>query len=142
MTSLSVTAKRQVTLKRDLLQHLGVQPSERIDFDKLPDGELRVRAARPSGTIMSDLLIDPETLPSSRWVEEIDDLVGGISRRKSVISENNGYDVTWVVSNKMVFSRRALHALWELEQKYHLSSYVESSDKDRLIFKVISDTTR
>ncbi|GHU08451.1 hypothetical protein FACS1894158_17740 [Betaproteobacteria bacterium] len=51
MTSLSVTAKGQVTLKRDLLQHLGVRPGERIDFDKLPGGELRVRAARPDGTI-------------------------------------------------------------------------------------------
>ncbi len=51
MASLAVTAKGQVTLKRDLLQHLGVKPGERIDFDKLPGGELRLRAARPAGTI-------------------------------------------------------------------------------------------
>lgn len=51
MSSLTVTAKGQVTLKRDLLQHLGVEPGERIDFEKLPGGELRVRAARPTGTI-------------------------------------------------------------------------------------------
>lgn len=51
MTSLSVTVKGQVTLKRDLLHHLGVKPGERIDFEKLPGGELRVRAARPTGTI-------------------------------------------------------------------------------------------
>ena len=51
MSSLAVTAKGQVTLKRDLLQHLGVEPGERIDFEKLPGGELRVRAARPTGTI-------------------------------------------------------------------------------------------
>lgn len=51
MTSLAVTMKGQVTLKRDLLQHLGIKPGERIDFDKLPGGELRVRAARPTGTI-------------------------------------------------------------------------------------------
>ena len=51
MTSLAVTMKGQVTLKRDLLQHLGIKPGERIDFDKLPGGELRIRAARPSGTI-------------------------------------------------------------------------------------------
>jgi antitoxin component of MazEF toxin-antitoxin module len=43
--------KGQVTLKRDLLQHLGIKPGERVEFDKLPDGELRVRAARPAGTI-------------------------------------------------------------------------------------------
>ncbi|MCJ2118213.1 AbrB/MazE/SpoVT family DNA-binding domain-containing protein [Methylobacterium sp. J-001] len=51
MASLAVTVKGQVTLKRDLLQHLGVKPGERIDFEKLPAGELRVRAARPIGTI-------------------------------------------------------------------------------------------
>ena len=51
MTSLAVTVKGQVTLKRDLLQHLGIKPGERVDFEKLPGGELRVRAARPAGTI-------------------------------------------------------------------------------------------
>jgi bifunctional DNA-binding transcriptional regulator/antitoxin component of YhaV-PrlF toxin-antitoxin module len=53
MTSLTVTMKGQITLKRDLLQHLGVKPGERIDFDKLPGGELRVKAARPAGDIDS-----------------------------------------------------------------------------------------
>jgi antitoxin PrlF len=51
VASLTVTAKGQVTLKRDLLQHLGVQPGEQVDLEKLPGGELRVRAARPTGTI-------------------------------------------------------------------------------------------
>lgn len=51
MTSLAVTMKGQVTLKRDLLQHLGVKPGERVEFDKMPGGELRVKAARPAGTI-------------------------------------------------------------------------------------------
>jgi len=43
--------KGQITLKRDLLHHLGIKPGERIDFDKLPNGELRIRAARPTGSI-------------------------------------------------------------------------------------------
>jgi bifunctional DNA-binding transcriptional regulator/antitoxin component of YhaV-PrlF toxin-antitoxin module len=51
MASLTVTAKGQVTLRRDLLQHLGIKPGERVDLEKLPGGELRVRAARPTGTI-------------------------------------------------------------------------------------------
>jgi antitoxin PrlF len=53
VASQTVTAKGQVTLKRDLLQHLGVKPGERIDFDKLPGGALRIRAARPDGGIDS-----------------------------------------------------------------------------------------
>ncbi|NLS19091.1 AbrB/MazE/SpoVT family DNA-binding domain-containing protein [Rhizobium sp. P40RR-XXII] len=51
MASLAVTAKGQITLKRDLLQHLGIKPGDRINFEKLPDGELRVRAARATGSI-------------------------------------------------------------------------------------------
>lgn len=51
MASLIVTAKGQVTLKRDLLKHLGVEPGERIDIEKLPGGELRIRAAQPTGSI-------------------------------------------------------------------------------------------
>jgi antitoxin PrlF len=51
VNSLTVTAKGQVTLKRDLLRHLGIRPGERVDLEKLPGGELRVRAARPAGTI-------------------------------------------------------------------------------------------
>ncbi len=51
MTPQTVTAKGQVTLKRDLLHHLGVKPGGRIAFYKLPGGELRVRAVRPTGRI-------------------------------------------------------------------------------------------
>lgn len=51
MTSLTVTSKGQVTLKRDLLNHLGIKPGERITLDKLPGGELRIRAAGKTGSI-------------------------------------------------------------------------------------------
>jgi antitoxin PrlF len=51
MTKLTVTAKGQVTLKQDLLKHLGVSPGEKIEADKLPDGRIVVRAAAQDGTI-------------------------------------------------------------------------------------------
>jgi AbrB family looped-hinge helix DNA binding protein len=54
MTTLTVTAKGQVTLRKDLLKHLGVHPGEKITVDKLPDGRIEVKAARPIGKI-SDL---------------------------------------------------------------------------------------
>ncbi|MCO5731057.1 AbrB/MazE/SpoVT family DNA-binding domain-containing protein [Rhizobium sp. SSA_523] len=53
MASLTVTVKGQVTLKRDLLQHLGVRPGERIELEKMPGGELRVTAAKAQGSIDS-----------------------------------------------------------------------------------------
>jgi bifunctional DNA-binding transcriptional regulator/antitoxin component of YhaV-PrlF toxin-antitoxin module len=52
MRTLTVTAKGQVTLRKDLLRHLGVQPGEQIAMDKLPDGRIEVRAARPAGNIL------------------------------------------------------------------------------------------
>jgi bifunctional DNA-binding transcriptional regulator/antitoxin component of YhaV-PrlF toxin-antitoxin module len=51
MTVLTVTAKGQVTLRKDVLLHLGVQPGEKISVDKLPNGRIEVKAARPSGKI-------------------------------------------------------------------------------------------
>jgi len=51
MSALAVSMKGQVTLKRDLLQYLGIKPGERIELDKLPGGELRLRAERPMGSI-------------------------------------------------------------------------------------------
>ena len=51
MPTLTVTAKGQVTLKQDLLKHLGVQPGQKIEADKLPDGRIVVKAAAQDGSI-------------------------------------------------------------------------------------------
>ncbi|PWB80558.1 MAG: transcriptional regulator [Methylocystaceae bacterium] len=51
MSTLTVTAKGQVTLRKDILKHLGVHPGDKIAVDKLPDGRIEVRAARPVGKI-------------------------------------------------------------------------------------------
>jgi len=51
MSTLTVTAKGQVTLRKDILKHLGVHPGEKISVDKLPDGRLEIKAARPTGKI-------------------------------------------------------------------------------------------
>ena len=51
MSKLTITAKGQVTLKQDLLKHLGVSPGEKIEADKLPDGRIVVSAAAQDGAI-------------------------------------------------------------------------------------------
>jgi bifunctional DNA-binding transcriptional regulator/antitoxin component of YhaV-PrlF toxin-antitoxin module len=43
---LKVTSKGQVTLRKDLLRHLGVQPGDEILVDQLPEGRIQVKAAR------------------------------------------------------------------------------------------------
>ena len=51
MTKLTITAKGQVTLKQELLNHLGVGPGEKIEADKLPDGRIVVRPVAQEGVI-------------------------------------------------------------------------------------------
>ncbi len=51
MSKLTVTAKGQVTLRKDLLEHLGVRRGEKVSIEKLPDGRIELRAARPTGKI-------------------------------------------------------------------------------------------
>jgi antitoxin component of MazEF toxin-antitoxin module len=46
LTRLKITAKGRITLKPDLLKHLGVSPGEEIETDKLPNGQIALRAAR------------------------------------------------------------------------------------------------
>lgn len=51
MTTLTVTARGQVTFRKEVLQHLGIRPGEKIELDLLPDGRGVLRAARQTGTI-------------------------------------------------------------------------------------------
>ena len=51
MATLTVTARGQVTFRKDVLQHLGIRPGEKIELDLLPDGRAALKAARPASTI-------------------------------------------------------------------------------------------
>jgi bifunctional DNA-binding transcriptional regulator/antitoxin component of YhaV-PrlF toxin-antitoxin module len=51
MTTLTVTARGQVTFRKDILQHLGIRPGEKIELDLLPDGRGMLKAVRQTGMI-------------------------------------------------------------------------------------------
>jgi len=51
MATLTVTAKGQITLRKELLEHLGVHPGEKITVNMLPDGRVQMKAERPTGKI-------------------------------------------------------------------------------------------
>jgi bifunctional DNA-binding transcriptional regulator/antitoxin component of YhaV-PrlF toxin-antitoxin module len=55
MKTLTVTERGQVTFRKDVLQHLGIRPGEKIEWEKQPDGAIMLRAARPLGEIDSFL---------------------------------------------------------------------------------------
>ena len=51
MTSLTVTSKGQVTLRKQLLAHLGVRPGQRVSVEMLPEGRIQIQAEHPQGSI-------------------------------------------------------------------------------------------
>ena len=51
MTTLTVTARGQVTFRKDVLQHLGIRPGDKIELDLLPDGRGVLKAARPAADL-------------------------------------------------------------------------------------------
>lgn len=53
MATLTVTARGQVTFRKNVLRHFGVKPGEKIELDLLPGGRGVIRAARPTGSIES-----------------------------------------------------------------------------------------
>lgn len=83
MSTLTVTAKGQVTLRKDLLQHLGVQPGDKIVVDKLPDGRIEVKAARPAGAISDVFNLLKREKGASLSIEEINRIAArGWARRQ------------------------------------------------------------
>jgi AbrB family looped-hinge helix DNA binding protein len=55
MSTLKVTAKGQVTLRKDVLKHLGVCPGDQVAVDLLPGGRIEVRGTKKTGRF-SDLV--------------------------------------------------------------------------------------
>jgi bifunctional DNA-binding transcriptional regulator/antitoxin component of YhaV-PrlF toxin-antitoxin module len=51
MAIVSTTSRGQVTLRKEILQHVGVKPGEKLEIELLPGGEFRGRAVRKQGKI-------------------------------------------------------------------------------------------
>ncbi|HVT26186.1 MAG TPA: AbrB/MazE/SpoVT family DNA-binding domain-containing protein [Rhizomicrobium sp.] len=73
MTVLTVTTRGQVTFRKDVLQHLGIRPGEKIEVDKRPDGEVVLKAARPVGKIDNFLGLLANKTKKVATIEEINE---------------------------------------------------------------------
>jgi len=51
LMTLTVTARGQLTLKKEVLQHLGIRPGDEIDLDLLPDASGLIKATRSRADI-------------------------------------------------------------------------------------------
>lgn len=76
MTTLTVTARGQVTFKKEVLKHLGIQPGDRIRLDLLPGGKAALQAVEPTGS-WEDLrgYIAGETNGATLSIDEMNDAI-------------------------------------------------------------------
>jgi antitoxin PrlF len=51
MSTLTITSRGQVTFKKEVLQHLGLKPGDKLELDLLPDGRGLLKAAQATGKI-------------------------------------------------------------------------------------------
>ena len=76
MSTLTITAEGQVTLDKDLLNHLGVGRGERITVEKLSDGRIELKAERPAGKISDVFNFLKRGNGPSLSIEDINDATG------------------------------------------------------------------
>lgn len=74
-TTLTVTAKGQITLRKEVLRHLGVAPGQKVEVDLLPNGRLELRPARRTGSIedVFGSLHNPDAKPLT--IDEINEII-------------------------------------------------------------------
>ena len=64
--TLTVTANGQIRLSREVLEHLGVRPGDKVDADLLNNGRSQLRAKRrKSATAVFGILAKPGQPPRS-----------------------------------------------------------------------------
>ncbi len=82
MTTLTVTARGQVTFRKEVLKHLGIEPGDRIHLDLLPDGRAELKAERKQGS-WRDVrgALTGRTNGARLTVEEINDAIAEAASR-------------------------------------------------------------
>jgi antitoxin PrlF len=72
---LTITAKGQVTFRKEVLRHLGAGPGQKVEVDLLPNGRVELRAAKTKGSIEDffGALQRPDTRPLT--IEEMNEII-------------------------------------------------------------------
>jgi bifunctional DNA-binding transcriptional regulator/antitoxin component of YhaV-PrlF toxin-antitoxin module len=73
MTALTITSKGQLTLRRELLQYLGIAPGQQVEIHKQANGVLTLQAKAPEGLeAFAGCLPAP---PKALSLDEMNDLI-------------------------------------------------------------------
>lgn len=73
MTALTITAKGQITLRRGLLEYLGIAPGQQVEVAKLANGMLALHAKPRQGLEVFAGCLPPP--PKALSVEEMNALI-------------------------------------------------------------------
>ena len=73
--NLTVTAKDQVTLRKQVLKHLGVGPGSKIEVDLLPNGRVELRAVKKTGSIEAFIGCAYRPGERARTIEEMNEAI-------------------------------------------------------------------
>jgi antitoxin PrlF len=73
MTTLTITSKGQITLRRELLQYLGIAPGQQVKVAKLANGTLALHAKPSEGLETFAGCLPPP--PKALRVQEMNDLI-------------------------------------------------------------------
>lgn len=76
MAVFRTTSRGQVTLRKEIFQHIGVKPGDQLEIDLLPGGEFRGRAVKKTAKI-SDLAgcLKGKTNGARLTIEEINEAI-------------------------------------------------------------------
>jgi bifunctional DNA-binding transcriptional regulator/antitoxin component of YhaV-PrlF toxin-antitoxin module len=76
MAIVSTTSRGQVTLRKEIFQHVGVRPGEKLEIELLPGGEFLGRAVRKKGKIEDVFGILAGRTDVKLTIEEMDEAIG------------------------------------------------------------------
>ena len=75
MPDLTITAKGQITLKKEILLHLGLRPGEKIELDLLPGGTGIIKVANQQGKIDEFIGLLSSKTSKIASIEEINEVI-------------------------------------------------------------------
>lgn len=55
MVTLTLTAKNQLTLRKEVVKHLGLKPGDKVEAELRPDGRVELTAPKPKTGHISDV---------------------------------------------------------------------------------------
>jgi bifunctional DNA-binding transcriptional regulator/antitoxin component of YhaV-PrlF toxin-antitoxin module len=103
-----VTARGQVTFRKEVLQHLGIKPGEKIELALLPDGRGVIQAARPTGSIKSFIGLLAGHTRKMATLEQIGEAAasGWAGRRRRSSSTPTSWFARWCATTPHKRARR------------------------------------